>query len=415
MALENDKIKDLFHSKLSDFEPDVPASVWSSIGLLLPQQPTVVPNAPDPSSSATSSSSSSASTAKTSIFKTIGITVGLAAAIIMGVLMIPDKQVEIENTAPVIMTEEKKEPEVSTEEVKEDTPTVPQRVIRKAPVAVSQVPATVLHQEQIEEKEEQQEEAPQIVSPKKATELPAPASIPDPQPQVKKKTMFVGVGGNFAMLAENSTYQTPNVLFSKNLRGADFNSFLNKENNNYYLQHNLPISFGLTVTKQLTPRWSLQTGLLYTHLSSEVTSSSVLNVKESQYFDYLGVPLYLNYTFLETGKTRFYVSVGGLIQKDIKGGYKSRIGLEKEIAANSTELLRIFYNEPYYVKKSLNQLYPQFSAHTIFGVYYPLYKNMGIYGAFGGAYYFDAGNQYRTIYSDRQFQLDMNLGVNFNF
>ena len=36
--MENDKIKDLFSSKLKDFEVDVPASVWGGLDVLLSQQ-----------------------------------------------------------------------------------------------------------------------------------------------------------------------------------------------------------------------------------------------------------------------------------------------------------------------------------------------------------------------------------------
>ena len=67
------------------------------------------------------------------------------------------------------------------------------------------------------------------------------------------------------------------------------------------------------------------------------------------------------------------------------------------------------------MKESIKQANPQFSANVGIRGAYPIYKKLYLYGTIGGAYYFDAGNKYSTIYSDRKIQLDFNLGVKFDF
>ena len=57
MEVEKDKIKDLFSSKLENFEPEVPATIWGGLDQLLSNQP--VPSAD--ANSANSSSGNAAS------------------------------------------------------------------------------------------------------------------------------------------------------------------------------------------------------------------------------------------------------------------------------------------------------------------------------------------------------------------
>ena len=89
MIEDKDKIKDLFSSKLKDFEPEVPASLWGGLDQLLSQQ--AAPADPSSASSSTSSSSGSsvATASKVSLIKTALITIGVAAAVVTGVLLIP--------------------------------------------------------------------------------------------------------------------------------------------------------------------------------------------------------------------------------------------------------------------------------------------------------------------------------------
>ena len=421
MAIGEDKIKDLFSSKLGGFEPEVPASIWSGLDQILSNQPiqasdtTTAQTGDSVSSSSVSTSSSVAG--KVSLIKIIAIAAGLAAAIITGVMLLPSDQ-EIINESPVNQVAEDIQPPVSVEKIESRT-----GVSRKRPIMAK---AAIASQPMISE--ELIEEAPKAdiseeprPKPKRQSKKSEPVFFANSEvlnetviSKTSKSGLSVGLLANAGLLSQDQSQRGGTMLFSRELRGEAFNAVLQRENSEFDLQHKMPLTFGVTLSKGIAPRLSLETGLTYTYLSSNISSNSALNIEESQSFSYLGIPLSLNYNFYEIGKAKLYLSVGGMIQKDIYGKYISNMRLS--ITEHSDKGLdKVFYSEPYYIKKTLKQDNPQFSVRTTLGVAYPLYKKMYLYGTIGGAYYFDAGNTYRTIYSDRKTQLDLNLGIKFDF
>lgn len=409
MAIEKDKIKDLFSSKLGNFESDVPASVWGGLDQLLSSQPSPTGDA---TSSSTSSTTSTVTAGKTSLLKTLTITLGMAAAVATGVLLLtPDKEPSIQSEPKVVVAEKMEE------EVKE--------ILEEKVLAITSVPIRRKPElkESLSEKEEQvtiadentvsQEEATVVTKVEENAIVKEETLIADnilaELPQFFTKDISFGLTTDMGLFANNMTQQGGEVLFSRADRGRALRDELTRENSEFKLEHRQPISFGLSIGKKITPQLSVETGLIYTYLSSKITSSSIYNIEENQYFDYLGIPLSLNYTLYELGKTQFYLSLGGMVQKDVKGRYESKMNF----SGNSVnEYLSL---EPSYMKKEIKQSNPQFSVRTRLGIAYPLYKKLYLYGTVGGAYYFDAGNEYRTIYSDKKTQLDLNLGIKFDF
>lgn len=420
MIEDKDKIKDLFSSKLKDFEPEVPASLWGGLDQLLSQQ--AAPTDPSSASSSTSSSSGSsvATASKVSLIKTALITVGVVAAVVTGVLLIPKGSNLVVPEEPKVATIE----EAIQDTIKLDDTTFvisPRPAIRpiiaraelqekKAVVDVQvSTPSQNPEKESIkpEKKEEVKEKSLRSSDDHKAVQL-----LP------KKKSgsgLSVGLSTNSALFGQDISQSGGRLLFSYPTRGRSFNDALAKENKEFKLQHSLPILFGLKVSKSITPNLSLETGIVYTYLSSKITSNSAFNIRENQYFHYLGVPLTLNYKFYELGKAKFYFSAGGMVQKDIKGQYESKIAYTESTLIVMGLPRDLYYSEPYYMKESIKQANPQFSANVGIGGAYPIYKKLYLYGTIGGAYYFDAGNKYSTIYSDRKIQLDFNLGIKFDF
>lgn len=412
MIEDKDKIKDLFSSKLGNFEPEVPASIWGGLDQLLSNQPV---QAPDASSS---SSSANSSTSKASTIKTIAIAVGVAAAIAIGILSIPTDNKSIVEDANVVVTEEVKTP-VETQDVDTviEVPKVVPPLLAKARAIVEPVEAVATTEPEPEVvseplvKEEVKEEKKEV----KAAPMLAQTRVILPEAESPSKGLSLGITVDAGLFADNVNERGGDILFSRKVRSSTFRSALNKENSEFELEHKQPISFGVTISKQIAPKLSFETGLVYTHLSSKIKSSSVFNISESQYFNYLGIPLSLNYTFFELGKTKFYFALGGMVQKDINGRYVSNMGFSMLDIEDKDLAGHVFYSEPYYIRESVKQSNPQFSVRSSLGISYPLYKKMYLYGTIGGAYYFDARNKYRTIYSDRKTQLDLNLGIKFDF
>lgn len=419
MIEDKDKIKDLFSSKLKDFEPEVPASLWDGLDQLLSQP--VAPADPSSASSSSSSGSSVATASKVSLIKTALITIGVAAAVVTGVLLIPKGSNLVVPEEPKVATIE----EALQDTIKLDDTTI---VIPSRP-AIRPIMARA----------ELQQEKKAIVDVQVSTPSQQPqkeSGKPEKKEEVKEKSLrssddhkavqllpkkksgsglSVGLSTNSALFGQDISQSGGRLLFSYPTRGRSFNEALAKENKEFKLQHNLPISFGLKVSKSITPNLSLETGIVYTYLSSKITSNSTFNIRENQYFHYLGVPLTLNYKFYELGKAKFYLSAGGMVQKDIKGQYESKIAYTESTLIVMGLPRDLYYSEPYYMKESIKQANPQFSANVGIGGAYPIYKKLYLYGTIGGAYYFDAGNKYSTIYSDRKIQLDLNLGIKFDF
>ncbi|WP_242034327.1 hypothetical protein [Dysgonomonas sp. BGC7] len=416
--MEKDKIKDLFSSKLSNFEPDVPASVWGGLDQILSNQPAPSVDASSASSSSSSGSATATAVGKASLIKTIAIAVGVAAAVVTGVLLIPgtEEPVAIE---PKVVAEDAFEPEtvqdedtISIEEfikspVRKKVIVEQKTLLADVPVQMSAMPIA---------KDDSISEVPEKENKIEELEKPAIAEAKVILPKKNRSKGFsLGVAASANLLSENVSEQGGSLLFSHPIRTEAFNRALVKENSNFNLKHRQPISFGVTISKEIYPRLSVETGIVYTYLSSKITSNSSFNIEESQYFNYLGIPLSLNYTFYELGKARFYLSVGGMIQKDINGKYVSDMKISIKGVSIPMMEPSVYYSEPYYIRESVKQSNPQLSAHTTLGVAYPIYKKLYLYGTIGGAYYFDAGNKYSTIYSDRKTQLNLNMGLKFDF
>lgn len=416
MDMEKDKIKDLFSSKLGSFEPEVPASLWGGLDQLLSSQPAPI----DPSAANSSAGNAASSAGNASILKVAAVVVGLAAAVATGILFIPDNKEEVINDK-IIVTEEPKTPFVEQPDTANTIvlPVEPLVAKATAPMAKQDIAPAPEETQIVVETPEPEEEKVQPKEEEKELLIPVEAPIAEVIPVLPEKKsskgFSLGLKGDANLFAENITEKGGSILFSRNERSVKFNELLKEENGDFELEHKLPISFGVMVGKQLTSRLSLETGLVYTHLSSKIKSNSVFNIDETQKLNYLGIPLSLNYTFYELGKTRFYVSLGGMVQKNISGKYISNMNFSISDLKDADIAHDIFYSEPYYIDQSIKQSNLQYSINTSLGVSYPLYRKLYLYGTVGGAYYFDAKNKYRTIYSDRKTQLNLNLGIKFDF
>ena len=172
--------------------------------------------------------------------------------------------------------------------------------------------------------------------------------------------------------------------------------------------HMQPISFGLLTSFNLTTKLQVETGIVYTYLSSETKNKSTdFQNSEKVQFHYLGIPLNLNYSLLSVNKLDIFVTAGAMIEKDIDG--KIKYYDEKKTSSINT----IGYESERLSK--IKQQNPQLSVAGGVGITYPIYDKTKLFGKVGGRYYIDANNEYKTYYSDEKFGLDIQLGIKFNF
>ena len=70
----------------------------------------------------------------------------------------------------------------------------------------------------------------------------------------------------------------------------------------------MPVSAGVTVERKLNDFLGIETGLLYSNLRSA-----------GQHLHYLGIPVKVNVTLVDTKKIDLYATVGGIADKCIAG------------------------------------------------------------------------------------------------
>lgn len=153
------------------------------------------------------------------------------------------------------------------------------------------------------------------------------------------------------------------------------------------IKHHQPISFGLSVRKGLAKGFSVETGLTYTLLSSDVEMSGG-NAMIDQKLHYIGIPVRANWNFFDKDRFTLYVAAGGMIEKCVYG----KLGSEKQT-----------------VKPV------QLSVAGAVGAQFNATKHVGIYVEPGVAYFFDDGSNVQTIRKETPCNFNIQAGVRFTY
>jgi len=153
------------------------------------------------------------------------------------------------------------------------------------------------------------------------------------------------------------------------------------------IKHKQPISFGVSVRKALPKNFSVETGLTYTMLASEITYEGGAE-KIDQKLHYIGIPVRANWSFVNNKNFNMYVSAGGAVEKCVYG----KIAGEKET-----------------VKPV------QFSVMGAVGAQYNISNRVGIYVEPGVSYFFDDGSPIETIRKENKTNFTLQAGVRLTY
>ena len=147
--------------------------------------------------------------------------------------------------------------------------------------------------------------------------------------------------------------------------------------------HDLPLSLGLSLQLDLTPKISLETGLEYTYLhSTEEFVGSRLN----QRIHFIGIPVRLDATLWTNGGFGIYAGVGAKVEKCV-----------------SATLGRVACEEPRL----------QWSAEVFGGVQYQLSSRMHLYFQPALSYYFTE-TDLPTYHTEHPLGLTLHAGLRFD-
>lgn len=175
----------------------------------------------------------------------------------------------------------------------------------------------------------------------------------------------------------------------------------NSEQPETYTKHHFPITGALTVRRYLTDRLSVETGLQYTMLRTDITSGGNLKLVKKQRFQYLGVPVKINYDVVNTKGFVLYTAVGGAIEGCISAKSSNELIRGNELTKKETE--------------SIDMKKTQFSVNAALGVQFNPVRFMGIFAEPGITYFFNDGNRnISNIRQEHPFNFQLRAGLRFN-
>lgn len=168
------------------------------------------------------------------------------------------------------------------------------------------------------------------------------------------------------------------------------------------IKHHLPVRVGASVNYALTDRWGLESGLAYTVLVSDLHSGSADDYYETeQKLHYIGIPLKVNFKIWGNEHFSVYAAAGGMMEIPVAGQSKTNYINNGNVVDNDRE--------------SVNPKRLQWSVGADVGAQYNISSVVGVYVEPGVGYYFDDGSNVLTIYKEKKFAFDFQLGVRFNF
>ena len=151
-------------------------------------------------------------------------------------------------------------------------------------------------------------------------------------------------------------------------------------------RHHQPLSFALTLRKEFAHGLSLESGLNYTLLRSDV-GVPYASDDVAQRLHFLGIPLRINWQFLERGRFSLYVGAGGMVEKCVSATFGA---------------------------ESLSEPGVQWSLLAAAGAQYRLGGMVGLYFEPEGSYYLTE-TRLRTARTDSPLTLTLRLGVRLSF
>ena len=165
-------------------------------------------------------------------------------------------------------------------------------------------------------------------------------------------------------------------------------------------KHYMPVTVGLSISKSISSRWSLESGLRYTYLRTDILTENKYNVSETvQKIHYIGIPLKFSYKVFKTNRFSIYGQAGFVLDIPVNG--------------TSSTFEYNFNEKAPYINKSRIEMTLQWSVEGGVGVQYQFTPTISIYAEPSFNYYFKSGTgiNINTIRQDKPFELTIPIGI----
>ena len=159
-----------------------------------------------------------------------------------------------------------------------------------------------------------------------------------------------------------------------------------------HIHHHQPIRFGFSLRYRLDDRWHLESGITYTRLTADITTTTDGQATATeQRLNYIGIPLNVSYQMWGSRYFNFYLSAGGLVEKMVKGSRTTKG-----------------------VNNSVNIHPLQVSVNGAVGAEFKFIDNLSLYAEPSLNYYFDNGSAIPTFYQEKPLNFNLNVGLRFS-
>ncbi len=187
--------------------------------------------------------------------------------------------------------------------------------------------------------------------------------------------------GNSAPMADDCYDWLNTSLLSKNDRSDLIGESRVK------LKHRQPIHLGITVSKRLSNRFSLQTGLTGTYLLS-VPKDDALGSNYDQHIYYVGIPVSLSYLLYRYNSFSVYWS-------------------------NGVEVEKCVYAKQGDTNLKMHKL--QWSVNSAIGAQYHIARHLAVFVEPGVSYYWGNGTDIKTYRTEHPCSVDIHFGLKLDY
>lgn len=157
--------------------------------------------------------------------------------------------------------------------------------------------------------------------------------------------------------------------------------------------HAQPLSVGLSVGYALNHRLALTSGLVYTRAETDfIKSSGNDDIIETQKLHYIGIPISLKYKIWGNNHVQTYASAGGEADFNVKASLEAD-GLKTDATHDHV----------------------QFSANAALGIQINALPQVGLFAEPGVKYYFNNNSHVETIFKDKPWAFNLQVGVRVDF
>ena len=201
------------------------------------------------------------------------------------------------------------------------------------------------------------------------------------------------------------TNSVPTEIMSPETRSlieiAAQNSLVNGGKMEARHEHQLPITIQLMLSRPISSKLSIESGLSFTQLkSTTITGSPMANIQEQQKIHYLGIPLRIGYRWYSNAGLDLYSSAGAMMEMPIYSSF----------------FVKHFYKGGTTYKNTLSYSVPfQFSTMIGMGLQYDFTPHLGIYIEPSLQYFFDNGSDLETYRTEHPLQLVLPLGIRYKW